>query len=65
MPMTIEWDWAEMTGFGMYNDPSGAAVLAGGGGLYDSVYNDINATNNSGGYAGGEIGHMPSEETAT
>ena len=65
MPMTIEWDWAEMTSFGTFNDPSAAPVLAGGDGLYDAVYNNTNATNNMDGFAGNGVGNVPPQGTAT
>ena len=54
-----------MTGFGMYNDPSGAAVLAGGDSLYDNVLNNNNnnTANNMDGY--GAPGNTRPNGTAT
>lgn len=51
-----------MTGFGMYNDPSGAAVLAGGDRLYDTVLNNNNAAA-AAAAAGSMNGYVPPGHT--
>ena len=54
-----------MTGFGMYNDPSGAAALAGGDSLYDTVLHNTNnnVANSMDGY--GAPGSTRPDGTAT